>query len=498
MNEHWQPNPGPQIEFFKRGEFEALYGGARGGGKTDAVVVDHVRGIDHPQYRGLILRKTFPELREVIDRCFKYYHPFIATPDGGKIHSKFNAQEHVWTFSTGAKVELGSMHTEESKYRYIGRQFVRISFDQLEQFSKTQYEFMLGQTRTPVPELAKFVGIRSTANPGGVGHAWVKARFIDGKVPYQRYAQKYTLPDRQVVELSSVFIPAKVYDNPAITKNDPLYVARLMSLGKELRKAWLDGDWDVFAGQFFDEFRPDIHGIEPFNIPETWEIYGGMDYGEANPTSYGHYAVSPERKLVRVGEYYSPGVGPDHDRNIHNLINECQWTRDRNGSPRNPKLVYADPSMWITRQHDVGRIKSAAMAMSLPLVKASNDRINGWRTVKRELHWEQNDKGVWITEPGIQYFKGENPEFERTLPSVIYKGEVGDGKPEDAKKGGEDHPADELRYMSMGLYGPAQKKEDPKPEPRKDVHREHARKWQPQEQQQDGNMWDKIRRDIGI
>jgi len=483
-DEEWRPNPGPQTEYFIRDEFEVGYGGARGGGKTDALIAEHLRGIHHPEYRGIIFRKTFPELTEVIDRSHKYYSA-IKTPDG-VITGKFNAQKYYWTFSTGAKVELGSMHTEESKYRYIGRQFVKVCFDQLEQFSQTQYEFMFGQVRTVEPDLVKYIGIRSTSNPGGPGHAWVKARFIDDKIPYKTYHTVYKLPDGKTIDLTSTFIPAKVYDNPKITEVNPQYVAVLMSLPDDLRRAWLDGDWNVFVGQFFREFRPDVHGVEPFEIPEDWEIYGGMDYGEANQTSYGIYAAStPEWQakhgtgLYRVGEYYSAGAGPDHNREIDNLVNECRWTKKSERGKtiqRRPKLVYADPSMWIDRKHDVGRIKSAAMAFSLPMVRGTHDRINGWRCVKRLLHWDMDDKGRWITKPKFQYFKGECPNFERTLPTIIHAGTQGEPNAEDAKKGGEDHCADEFRYMAMGLYGPIRKVEEEKKKGPVDAHLEYFKK----------------------
>lgn len=463
----WKPNEGPQIEFLSRSEFEILYGGARGGGKTDAILADHVYGVHHPEYRGLILRKTFPELKEIIDRSQSYYSKIPTS--GGIITAKYNGQDHVWTFSTGAKVELGSMHTEESKYRYIGRQFVKISFDQVEQFSETQYEFMLGQVRTVIPELVPLLGIRCTANPGGPGHAWVKARFIDNKVPYTTYHKLYETPVGDI-DLTSTFIPAKVYDNPKITENNPQYVALLMALPDELRRAWLDGDWDVFVGQFFSEFRKDVHGVSPFEIPEDWGIYGGMDYGEANQTSFGLYAVSPTEDLYRIAEYYQSGSGSDHDREIHKVIDGCRWARTKDGNPRQPALVYADPSMWIERKHDVGRFKSAAMAMSLPLVKATNDRINGWRTVKRLFHWAMDDAGAWLAKPKFHYFLGECSDFERTMPTVIHAGTVGEPNAEDAKKGGEDHAADELRYMAMGLYWPDKKQVRARPEPKKDAH----------------------------
>jgi hypothetical protein len=470
---NWAPNPGPQTEFFSRYEFEVLYGGARGGGKTDAILMDHLRGTPHSRYRGLILRRTFPELREIIDRSHIYFNK-IADPKGRIVKPAYNASDHVWTFPTGAKVEFGSMMHEESKQNYIGREFTRVSFDQVEQFTETQYLFMLGQIRTTVPELVKYIGVRSTGNPGGPGHGWVKRRWIDNKKPYQRYKTIHAT-DLGALELDSVFIPAKVFDNPKITENNPQYIAMLSSLPNDLKRAWLDGDWDVFVGQFFTSFKPIVHGIDPFIIPTDgfWTIYGGLDYGEGNATSFGLYAVSYEGVAYRVAEYYSPGSAPDHARMILQLIKNCEWTQGRS-----PKYIYADPSMWTRRRIDVAVSVSAYQTLDSygikGLIPASNDRVNGWRELKRRLHWEMSDLGNWLIKPTFYYFNGCNPNFERTIPACVYPPIQGTKVAEDMDKKGEDHCADEARYFVMGLRvpdGETVPERPSKPDAHRDGHR---------------------------
>ena len=448
----WRPNPGPQAELFKRDEFEIFYGGARGGGKTDAIIMDHLRGIKHKNYRGLILRRTFPELREIIDRSIKYFSK-IRDTNGKILKPKYNSTEHVWAFPSGAKVEFGSMVHEDSKLHYIGREFTKISFDQLEQFTESQYLYMMGQVRTTCPHVEHLLGMMSTGNPGGPGHSWVKARFIDKKEPYKTYKQEIET-DLGVIAIDSVYIPAKVYDNPILTEINPQYVAVLSSLPKDLKAAWLDGDWSIFVGQFFGEFRSDIHAVVPFEIPvEGYEIFGGLDYGEFNQTSFGLYAIGYDGILYRVAEYYSPGGADQHARMIIQTIKECKWTQ---GRP--PRYIFADPTMWTRRKLDIAVSISAYQTLYsyglTQLVRASNDRIQGWREVKRRLHWEMNDKGNYIIQPTFFYFDGCCPDFERTLPSCVYPPNAKEKNVEDMDKKGEDHAADEFRYLCMGVRPP--------------------------------------------
>ena len=175
----WRPQP-RQAAFMRRSEDEALYGGAAGGGKSDALVIEALRQVDVPNYRALILRKTFPQLRELIDKTMQYYKPVFPK-------ARYNASNHCWTFPSGAKIYFGSMFRAQDKYNYQGQQFDFIGVDELTHFTWEEYSYLMSRNRPSGPGTQVY--IRATANPGGIGHGWVKARFITPAPPGTRMVQ---------------------------------------------------------------------------------------------------------------------------------------------------------------------------------------------------------------------------------------------------------------------------------------------------------------------
>ena len=258
-----------------RTENEALYGGAAGGGKSDALVIEALRQVDIPNYRGLILRKSFPQLRELIDKTMQYYKPVFPK-------AKYNGSNHCWTFPSGAKIYFGSLHTEKDKYNYQGQQYDFIGFDELTHFTWSEYSYLLSRNRPNGPGTRVYT--RATANPGGVGHGWVKARFITPAPPGTRmvqYVKAKTPEGGEIVRRRTrIFIPSTVFDNKALLENDPGYLGNLAALPEAEKKALLYGDWDSFTGQVFTEWRNDpahyddqrfTHVIHPFRIPAMQE-----------------------------------------------------------------------------------------------------------------------------------------------------------------------------------------------------------------------------------
>ena len=150
-----------------RTEDEALYGGAAGGGKSDALVIEALRQVDIPHYRGLILRKTFPQLRELIDKTMQYYKPCFPK-------ARYNGSNHCWTFPSGAKIYFGSLNHEKDKYNYQGQQYDFIGFDELTHFTWAEYSYLMSRNRPNGPGTRVYT--RATANPGGVGHGWASWR----------------------------------------------------------------------------------------------------------------------------------------------------------------------------------------------------------------------------------------------------------------------------------------------------------------------------------
>ena len=282
MRTIWTPQP-KQIEFLQRGEYEAFYGGAAGGGKSDSLLMEALRQVHLPNYRALIMRKTFPQMTELIDRSEELYPQ--AFPG-----AKFNGSEHVWKFPKGAKIYFGSMQYTKDKTKYQGKHFDFIGFDELTHFTYDEYAYLFSRNRPSGPGTRVYM--RATGNPGGVGHGWVKSRFITAAPPKTTIWEKYKIetPDGKQLEMkrNRIFIPSSVFDNQELLKNNPEYLASLAMLPESEKRALLYGDWDSFNGQVFKEWRDDpdgyesrrfSHVINPFEIPSHWQVVRGFDFG---------------------------------------------------------------------------------------------------------------------------------------------------------------------------------------------------------------------------
>ena len=207
MHEVWTPQP-RQRAFMMRPEYECLYGGAAGGGKSDALLVEALRQVEVPNYRGLILRRTFPQLEALISRSLELY-PMIYPK------ARYVGTDHRWKFPSGATLFFGSMPHENDKVQYQGKPYDFIAFDELTHFTQTQYMYLMSRNRPTGPGTRIY--IRATANPGGVGHGWVKARFIDAGPPMVPIVSEYdvTTPDKGTIRLKRkrIFVPSTIFDN---------------------------------------------------------------------------------------------------------------------------------------------------------------------------------------------------------------------------------------------------------------------------------------------
>ena len=442
MNVVWQPQP-RQAAFMERPEWEALYGGAAGGGKSDALVIEALRQVHIPHYKALILRKTFPQLAELIDKSLNYYP--MAFPG-----ARYNSSSHTWTFPSGAKIIFGSMQYTKDRLKYQGQAYDFVAFDELTHFSWEEYSYLFSRCRPNGPGTRCY--IRSTANPGGVGHGWVKERFITAGKPMVPVWEDIRWRDPAGKEYrekrSRIFVPSSVFDNPALLQNDPDYITRLASMPEAERKALLYGDWDTFSGQVFTEWRNDsehfldrvgTHVIAPFRVPDTWSIWCSLDWGYSKPFSVGWYAVDHERRMYRIREYYgctgTPNVGVKLEpgevaRQIRRIEAE-----DPNLKGRTIHRV-GDPAIW--GSDGTESIGALFERERVYFEKGDHARIDGKMQVHHRLAFDENG---WP----MLYVFSTCKHFIRTVPNLVYD----EKDVEDIDTDGEDHIYDELRYVCM-------------------------------------------------
>lgn len=299
----FEPHPGPQTDFLAAGETEVLYGGAAGGGKSYAMLVDPLRYIHRPAHRCIILRRTLKELRELVDKSQELYK--LAYPG-----AKYNSSEKIWTFPSGAKIEFGYLEKDADVYQYQGQAFSWIGFDEITHLPTSfAWDYLRSRLRTTDPEITCYM--RATANPGGSGHAWVKKRFVDPAPPNTTFWSEDG-------EVSRKFIPARLSDNPSLAA-DGKYEALLRSMDPIHRARLLEGNWDVNEGVAFPEFNTAIHVVDPFDIPASWERFKAIDYGYRAPSCCLWFAVNPEdATLVVYRELYEKGLsGSELSERLH-------------------------------------------------------------------------------------------------------------------------------------------------------------------------------------
>ena len=438
----WTPQR-RQADFLARFEDEALYGGAAGGGKSEALGAEALRQAHIPHYRALILRKTYPELSELIDKSQRYYR-------GAFPGAQWSEARHMWRFPSGAKIYFGAMQHTNDRFKYQGRAYDYIAFDELTHFTQDEYLYLLSRNRASGPGTRVY--LRASANPGGIGHGWVKARFLTPAPPMQTIWEDVQVrtPDGAVhtARRSRIFVPSTVFDNQILLQNDPAYAARLAALPDADRRALLYGDWDAFAGQVFSEWRADpahyadrryTHVVDPFPIPRGWRVVRGFDFGYSRPFSVGWWAISPDGALCRIRELYgctgTPNEGVRWEpARIAREIKKIEQD-DPNIRGRTVRGV-ADPSIF-----DESRGESVAQMMEREGIffdRGDNSRIAGKMQVHHRLAFDQNGA------PGLTVFSTCR-HFIRTVPALVYD----PVNVEDVNTAMEDHIYDEMRYVVM-------------------------------------------------
>lgn len=429
----WRPQP-RQAVFMQRSEYEALYGGAAGGGKSDALLAEALRQVHIPHYRAIIFRKTFPDAAELVDRSHDIYPKAYPA-------ARYNDNKHFWLFPSGAKIYFGSMQYKKDRTKYQGKRYDFIGFDEVTHFTFDEYSYMFSRNRPGGPGTRVY--IRAATNPGGVGHGWVKERFISGKEPNRRYVEDLLIGGKPY-KRDRVFIPSSVFDNKILLENDPNYIANMGMLPEAELKALLYGDWDSFSGQVFSEWKNDFthyedmqwtHVIKPFKIPKEWARYRSFDFGYARPFSVGWWAIDYDGRAYRYRGLYGSTGQPNtgvkwHPGKIAQEIAAIEEKYEKGNRIRG----IADPSIW-----DASRGESIAATMERARIyfePGDNDRMSGKMQFHYRLAFDTEGKPM-------TYIFDTCKDFIRTIPNLNYD----DLDVEDIDTDGEDHIYDESRYF---------------------------------------------------
>lgn len=426
----WKPHKGAQTLALQQTAKEILFGGSRGGGKTSAGIAWMIEPtyLNHPNYRGLVIRRNYDDLRDWIDRAKLFYR---------SLGVKVAGNPAEFTFPSGAKIRTGHLADSDATYKYLGHEYHKILIEELTIIpTEENYLRLISTCRSTIKELEPQVFC--TTNPGGVGHQWVKQRWVD-----VARNKEYIDP---ITGQSRIFIPSQVYDNPTLMEADPNYVKHLEGLPEELRRAWLDGDWDVFSGQYFNKFRYEKHVCKPFKIPDEWYRYRSIDYGFANYFGCLWTAVDFDGNAYVYREHYEKQQPLSH---------HIAKIKELSGDEKYQNTI-GDPAMWIRNPQNTNNWSNAmpshmsiAEIMTvdgLPVNRANNDRVNGWNVVREYLEWNDSDR----SEPRIKFFSNCQ-NLIRTLPMLVHS----EKRPEDLDTTQEDHLADCLRYQLMYLGRPS-------------------------------------------
>ncbi len=438
---------------------EVLYGGAAGGGKSHLMRVAAIAWCwAVPGLQVYLFRREFPDLyKNHMDGAGSFPALLAGWAKSGYV--AINRSQHAINFGNGAKIHLCHAKHERDVFGYQGAEIHVLMIDELTQWTRPMYAFLRGRLRLGglkvPPELAgRFPRILCGANPGGIGHNWVKADFIDTAPPLSITA----MPPAEG-GMRRQYVPARLEDNPTLLANDPGYAQRLEGLGNPaLVKAMRAGDWNLVAGGMFDDlWRPDVHVVPPFAPPAGWRVDRSFDWGSSKPFSVGWWAMSDGTDLVLPGGERRPTRPGD----LFRLGEWYGW----NGRPdEGCRMLAAEIARGILAREEAmglaGRVRPGPADSAIYAVENGNSIADDM--ARAGVRWERADKSPGSRKQGWQRLRAlltgalerEAPglfvaetcrHFIRTLP-VLPRAEH---DPDDVDTNAEDHVADEARYRAM-------------------------------------------------
>lgn len=468
----WAPMPGSQFRFLTCPYFEALYEGTRGPGKTDALLMDFAMDTGQgfgASWKGILFRQTYKQLQDVITKTRKWF-PLIFPS------AKFNASEHYWEWPDGEKLLLRQFQREHDYWNYHGHEYPWIGWEELCNWPDSSgFKRMMSTCRSSHKKVASRSRVRSTTNPYGPGHNWVKHRY---QLPGMRNRPiKGETDEHGNISPTRIALYGSIYENKILLEADPGYISRLIASAKNEaeRAAWIDGSWDIVAGGMFDDvWLPKYHVLKPFKVPSSWRLDRSFDWGSSKPFSVGWWAESD-------GSDYMDADGRIRSTIKGDLFRIAEWYGTTGEPNEGLKMLAVDIGKGIVQREIElgiqGRVKAGAADAAIFDVQNGNCiaddmeepvRMDDGKVIagpsfeaadkspgSRKTGWEQMRKRFKAShpplvgvreEPGIFIFD-TCKDFQRTIP-VLPRDEK---DMDDVNSDAEDHIADETRYRVRAI-----------------------------------------------
>ncbi len=396
-----------------------LYGGAKGGGKSYILRWALIRKLvkwakeGHKQVRVGLFCEDYPSLKDrQITKIAKEFPRWLGTLSDSQVEGmSFKLSKQ---FGSGVL----ALRNLDDPSKYASSEFAVAAMDEVTKNKREVFDQLRSIVRWPGIE---DTGLWGGTNPGSIGHEWVKKLWID---------RNFSSEDPPASNF--YFVKSLPTDNPHNAKS---YLEDLSRLPEKLRKAYYDGNWDVFEGQYFSEWDKEQHVISPFVIPEHWKKFRAYDHGRTNPASCGWYALNEDGQVFKYREYYPIGLNVDQ---IASEINRLSQGEEYDYSVADPAIF---AKMGFVDAYGGQTIAESFARQGIHFIPASNRRIDGWAIMHQYLHWDVNKK------PQLLFFNTCYNSI-RTIPSLVHD----EHKPEDVDSQGEDHAADETRYILVSLH----------------------------------------------